>query len=400
MINSAFEHREISARSFAMNNTQVWLGDDIETIIYNPAGLSNLYFIKCSFTNAKYFDLLDYRTILFSTVLPKNEKFGSIGLGYEEYFFENQYKETKLYFSHGIPITSSLSIGYSLKNFGLYILDPSNKKTMGKSLFLYDISCFYKFFDEISFGCSILNFGDKKIVGDEEIKQIYRVGVGYRPVKNIVTGIDLEILDDKILFNIGVEMNSKETFVLRAGYSSYPEKFTLGIGINVWKVSFDYGVSYIRNLEFQHIFTLSISHSFKKEKIVLEKIYEPVIETRPEKIENVTPEVIEEKVVPEKKVISEELEKIHVKEPEVEKKPVEPTIVTEQSVEEVIIRKININKADINELLELDIPLEVAQDIVRYRKIRGKFRSIDELLKLPSIDKKIFDSIKDRITTK
>jgi comEA protein len=62
-------------------------------------------------------------------------------------------------------------------------------------------------------------------------------------------------------------------------------------------------------------------------------------------------------------------------------------------------KKININTASVAELQELPrIGEKVAQRIVDFRKTHGKFKKIEEIMKVQGIGEKIFQQIKDRIT--
>lgn len=61
--------------------------------------------------------------------------------------------------------------------------------------------------------------------------------------------------------------------------------------------------------------------------------------------------------------------------------------------------KININTAPAERLQELPrIGEKVAQRIVDFRTKNGKFKTIEDLMKVKGIGEKIFDLIKDRIT--
>ena len=60
---------------------------------------------------------------------------------------------------------------------------------------------------------------------------------------------------------------------------------------------------------------------------------------------------------------------------------------------------ININTASLNELMKLsDIGEERANNIIAYRESNGKFKSIDEIKKVPKIGLTTYDKIKDYIT--
>lgn len=61
--------------------------------------------------------------------------------------------------------------------------------------------------------------------------------------------------------------------------------------------------------------------------------------------------------------------------------------------------KININTASLTELQKLPrIGAKVAQRIIDYRKTHGKFKKVEELMKVRGIGEKIFKRIKDLIT--
>ncbi len=73
-----------------------------------------------------------------------------------------------------------------------------------------------------------------------------------------------------------------------------------------------------------------------------------------------------------------------------------------EKIKEVPAKKekilININTADESELSKLPgIGLNYAKNIIEYRKINGKFKKIEDVLKVKGIGKKKFEKIKDFI---
>ncbi len=70
-----------------------------------------------------------------------------------------------------------------------------------------------------------------------------------------------------------------------------------------------------------------------------------------------------------------------------------------QAVQKTSEKKININTASLTELQELPrIGEKVAQRIIDFRKTNGKFKKIEEIMKVQGIGEKVFKQIKDRIT--
>jgi comEA protein len=61
--------------------------------------------------------------------------------------------------------------------------------------------------------------------------------------------------------------------------------------------------------------------------------------------------------------------------------------------------KININTASAVELQKLPrVGLKIAQRIIEFREKQGKFKRIEELMKVKGIGEKTFKNLKDRIT--
>ncbi|MFB0566348.1 MAG: ComEA family DNA-binding protein [Candidatus Aminicenantaceae bacterium] len=70
-----------------------------------------------------------------------------------------------------------------------------------------------------------------------------------------------------------------------------------------------------------------------------------------------------------------------------------------QAESETESEKININTASLEKLQKLPrIGVKVAQRIIDYRKANGKFKKIEEIMKVKGIGEKIFKGIKDSIT--
>lgn len=63
------------------------------------------------------------------------------------------------------------------------------------------------------------------------------------------------------------------------------------------------------------------------------------------------------------------------------------------------IEKIDINKASVEELMQLErIGPKYAERIVEYRKVHGSFERVEDIMKVPGIGPKTFDANKDLIS--
>ncbi|MFC2062271.1 helix-hairpin-helix domain-containing protein, partial [Elusimicrobiota bacterium] len=83
-------------------------------------------------------------------------------------------------------------------------------------------------------------------------------------------------------------------------------------------------------------------------------------------------------------------------EPEEEVQPEQEEETRPEPEPEAETEKININKANIKELNKIQgISFSLAKKIVRYRKYHGKFKKMEDLLKVPGINKKLLEKIKE-----
>ncbi len=63
------------------------------------------------------------------------------------------------------------------------------------------------------------------------------------------------------------------------------------------------------------------------------------------------------------------------------------------------VKKVNINTASLEQLQELPrIGIKVAQRIIDFRMKNGKFKKIEEIMKVRGVGEKVFKQIKDLIT--
>jgi hypothetical protein len=96
----------------------------------------------------------------------------------------------------------------------------------------FDIGGIYNIIEEsLSVGVSVLNLASGAEIEDvnNDLPMIIRAGVGYKPIRNLTLGFDVNQPNDNDLqVHVGAEVNFKDTFAIRAGYDG---GVTLGFGI-------------------------------------------------------------------------------------------------------------------------------------------------------------------------
>lgn len=66
---------------------------------------------------------------------------------------------------------------------------------------------------------------------------------------------------------------------------------------------------------------------------------------------------------------------------------------------EMMMEKVNINTADMNQLMKLPgVGEETAKKIIDYRNANGQFKTLDQLKSIPEIGDKKYEKMKDMLT--
>lgn len=256
----------VGARASGMGEAQAGISDGVESIYWNPAGLSLLNRQEVSLMYLSYFQGTSYGAIAYGTPIGNEEVLG-IGINYfdsglmdktvsnitgSDYSKEGTFNyigfSGLVSYSRKVEITSDIpiNVGGNFKILGDKIEDDT---VIGVSI---DIGVRYTIIHNLTVGITGSNIGI--LFGkDIGLPITFRGGVGYRMIlldEHCVTlGLDGSLQSGSgMKGNIGLEYVYDKTIYVRGGYKlNYGlEELTLGLGFRIKRL-FDlneYGLDY------------------------------------------------------------------------------------------------------------------------------------------------------------
>jgi len=257
----AFEDIGVGARPVSMGNAFTAVADDIHSIYYNPAGLSEVkrYEVATSFGRL-FWGLTDDSSIgvsFLGVAAPVRRLRGVVGFGINQLKLDNLYWEDQYILSYGRKINppklGRFSIGSSLKilshEFGrddytdnaidetgtaqIGVSDPVFEKGRSKRSFAVDFGA-VKNYNSMKMGISLLNVNNPSVgLSDrsDRVPRSLKIGLSHRGEKSILafefsrkkkdnilrTGLELSAFD-KFNFRGGLEIGSRDLVNITFGF--------------------------------------------------------------------------------------------------------------------------------------------------------------------------------------
>ncbi|MFN3967045.1 MAG: type IX secretion system membrane protein PorP/SprF, partial [Endomicrobiia bacterium] len=192
-LSGAFKDPGWGARPLGLAGAFTAISDDSTAIVFNPAGLSDVYLNQFDFMYGKPFVQLEgvnMNYYLLTGVINLTHK-TKLGIGYTNFTTENLYREDSLHIAvcYAPKLTDfnesfSGTIKFLYHNF---VPDEYTKddivfsKTTNSSAFSYDFGLMMKFFERIKFGISIkdINQPDMGLKDKDIVPVSYNFGVAY-----------------------------------------------------------------------------------------------------------------------------------------------------------------------------------------------------------------------------
>ncbi len=229
-----FEDKNLGVRSSSMGGAYSGLADDGEGLFYNPAGISKIKRAEFTSMHTTLFAQSELALDYFNFTQPMMP-FGTVSFGYTR-FGSGLYTEKEIAMSLSRAITESHHFGLTLKQLSAFI-----ENTPDRNAFSMDFGFIVNFEKNFSAGISVLNLNNPKM--NEVVPKTYKAGIAFAPKENLTLCLDYskQSTEGKGSINIGEEFKLTRNFKIRAGYSTYPARFSTGFGFEFKNIKLDYG---------------------------------------------------------------------------------------------------------------------------------------------------------------
>ncbi len=268
----AEQRLSIDAKMMSLAGAYDSISDSVESVYYNPAGLTAVrdIMLLCS-----YLPVWDNLTTVYFIGSAFQTKYLPIGIGIlnmntdgisvrsttPEVSKTMNYQDISFYLSSAYSILPGLSGGIRLKVIHKSILNYSDTG-IGADIsvlwrkenpYAYTKSEFMKIVQPISFGVIINNILPPTIKLKEEKERNplqIRNSISYRFKKSLnffkpEIGMGMEMVPEyeSYILSMGIDLSLWETLYIRSGYKITDNIFTIGTGVKMRNIMIDYGMS-------------------------------------------------------------------------------------------------------------------------------------------------------------
>ena len=232
----------VGARPTGMAGAYTGIADDLNSIYWNPAGLSNITTHEITAMHNVWLEGVSYEFLAYKYPW---RGWGNIGVAI--YLLNSgKIKETKeddsgnyggegdkfsvsdwaFNLSYAREIVKAFSMGMNIK-----LIQQINDDVEGKTV-CFDIGGLYRNpGGRLSLGLSLRNMGPDIKMGDEKFRLPFIItgGIGYRPIEVLKVGLDVDKpIDNYLSVAVGGEFTMKDIFSIRTGYKYRYEIEELG----------------------------------------------------------------------------------------------------------------------------------------------------------------------------
>jgi len=288
-----FEALGVGARPIGMGSAFVALADDVHSVYYNPAGLSQLSQIEFTSGYGKLYWGLDDESSLGNTFIGyvhPLDKLGGIGAGWLSLGLKGLYREDTFILAYGNKLSRSLSAGMSFKLLSKRYnsnedteADPLfQEKGYSKIGFSGNLGALYNLTGNVFCGLSVEDIVQPNMSlgnGAEKLPLVVKMGFAYRDKISLINlALDAVYRDGDFNISAGAEkwVSGKSIGVrggIETGSSSWTN-FSLGGSCQASLFQIDYAFIYplsgLKGTYGSHRFSLTLSFGGPQEIV-----YEP-----------------------------------------------------------------------------------------------------------------------------
>jgi hypothetical protein len=272
-IPASFVDIGFGSRPMGMGGAFTGLANDINALMWNPAGLVSLKSDQAAFSFANQLNLIQYHFLAFGMPLSSDQ---GIGLGL---IYSGDKAMTEMTFQAGYAISlfkdfsAGINLKYRYSSFGKNTLDPSDFQVFEQdeiqegisdqvkgngSGFGLDMGMLYRLNEEVQFGLMVKDIyspiywnshvdnTSKQAKGSysELIPTEVSLGTSLRLIDNVIFDVDYSpsvYKDASSKLSSGIEAKLVNIISLRAGFQHYPgvesnEKYMFGLGLDLKQV--------------------------------------------------------------------------------------------------------------------------------------------------------------------
>ena len=251
----AFEEKPASARSLSLGDANTSLCTESSNLFTNPASLGFISKKELQLSWSQLYGLKELTSGDFYFSFPLNKQL-TLGMGYNIFGKNDYYTESLVIIGLGMKMNEYLSAGTNLKYYQLSFPAPyGDHHTAG-----FDIGSQLNLKEKVRLGVALKNINQAELIKDSEIIPFsYSLGISLYPYKNILLTADLyKTRDQDEELKFGQEIKPLPGLFLRFGMKPSPACYSLGSGLEIEKLKFDYGYLSHPTLGGSHKLTLSL----------------------------------------------------------------------------------------------------------------------------------------------
>jgi len=245
------------ARSAGMGNAGTALAD-VWATMNNQAALTMLNNAEIAAYYKNNFGMSELSLSALSVVLPT--KVGVFGSSVAHFGF-SEYSESKISIAFAKQLWKKISLSAQINYNNINFTSGYQNANAVSG----EIGLIVSLYDNFHIGAHVFNPTQSalSLESNEKLPTLYKTGIAYQPIPAFLFCSDLIYNSNKeISFCGGFEYYLLAPLCLRAGASTNPELFTLGVGYKYKQMNFDVAYSYHNVLG--NISCVSVSYIFGK----------------------------------------------------------------------------------------------------------------------------------------